>query len=99
MGMGTPDHTLPISDASAREINLISTWRYADAYPRAIEIATASLTKSTLKNVQLPSIGKLVTHRFRGLNSIQDAFDHAEKTRDDEDRLIVKVALELSETS
>lgn len=97
--MGTPDHTLPISDVSAREISLIPTWRYAGAYPWAIEIAKASASGSTLNGVHLPSIGKLVTHRFSGLDSIQDAFDHAQKTKDDKGRLIIKVAVEMNKES
>lgn len=93
--MGTPDHTLPISEVSAREITLIPTWRYSNVYPRAIDIARASMSESGLNGIQLPNIANLVTHRFRGLESIHKAFDYASRTRDDDGNLIMKVAVEL----
>ncbi|QKX54419.1 uncharacterized protein TRUGW13939_01505 [Talaromyces rugulosus] len=85
VGMGTPNHTLPISEVSAKEIDLIPTWRYADAYPRAIEVATESVTGKTL-----PDVGKLVTHRYVGLESIPEAFQTAGKTQDEKGELVVK---------
>ncbi|KAJ4299139.1 hypothetical protein N0V90_004383 [Kalmusia sp. IMI 367209] len=93
VGMGVPDHTLPISDLSAREINLIPTWRYANAYPRAIEIALASITAGIINGVQLPDVTKLITHRFSGYEFIQEAFDYAQKTKDPVGKLIIKVAV------
>lgn len=91
--MGTPNHTLPISDASAREISLIPTWRYANAYPRAIEIAAASTTGSPFNQVILPDISKLITHRYAGLESIQDAFKTAGQTSDSQGKLVVKTVI------
>lgn len=91
--MGTPDHTLPISDISAREISLIPTWRYAGAYPRAIEIAEASATGSSLNGVSLPNIERLITHKFNGLESVQKAFDSASRSKDNDGKLIIKVAI------
>lgn len=91
--MRTPDHTLPISEVSAREINLIPTWRYANAYPEAIKIAVASVTGSVFNGTQIPDIRKLITHCFNGLGSVQEAFDHASKTKDANGGLIIKVAI------
>ncbi|KIV99419.1 uncharacterized protein PV09_08957 [Verruconis gallopava] len=93
VGMGQPDHILPISDISSREINLIPTWRYANCYPKAIEIAKASVTGTPLKGVRLPNIEKLITHTYDGLAQIEQAFEYAGRTRDDAGKLILKVAV------
>ena len=93
--MGTPNHTLPISDLSAREINLISTWRYADAYPRAIEIAKASVTGSPIDGNKLPDMSQMITHRFKGLDLVPEALEMATKTRDADGRLVVKSMVDL----
>ncbi|KAF2012996.1 alcohol dehydrogenase [Aaosphaeria arxii CBS 175.79] len=93
VGMGIPNHTLPISDASHREVNLITTWRYANAYPRAIEIATASVTGTSINGISLPNVSKLITHRFEGLDSVPVAFEAAGKTRDQNGNLIVKTVV------
>ncbi len=93
--MGIPNHTLPISDLSARGINLVSTWRYADAYPRAIEIARASVTKSPIAGNTLPTISQMITHRFRGLDRVQEALEIAGKTRDVDGGLVVKTVVVL----
>lgn len=95
VGMGTPDHTLPISDVSAREITLIPTWRYANAYPQAIKIASASVKGEKVNGVKLAPLEKLVTHHYKGLEHVQTAFDNASKTRDEEGKLIVKIAVSL----
>jgi hypothetical protein len=41
IGMGTLIHTLPIAEASSREIDITPTWRYANCYPQSIEIMEA----------------------------------------------------------
>lgn len=91
--MGIPNHTLPISEMTTREINLVSTWRYADAYPRAIEIATASVAQTPIDGRTLPDISKMITHRFQGLDLVQDALETARKTRDDDGKLVVKTVV------
>lgn len=93
IGLGVPNHVLPISEATTREVTLIPTWRYACAYPRAIEIATASATGSPLSGAKLPNIHKLITHRYTGIDSIEQAFKAAGKTKDDDGKLIVKTVI------
>ena len=92
--MGIPNHTLPISELSTREINLVSTWRYADAYPRAIEIAKASVTRSPIDGNTLPDMSQMITHRFKGLDLAQEALEMARKTRDADGRLVVKTVVD-----
>lgn len=87
--MGTPNHTLPISEASAREIDLIPTWRYARCYPEAIELMSFARRGDS----SVPDITNLVTHRFEGLDSVPAAFDTARKTRDENEQLVIKVAV------
>lgn len=86
--MGVPNHTLPIAEASAREIDIVPTWRYADCYVRSIEIMEAS--KHT---PSLPNILSIVTHRFNGLQQVPEALRMACKARDDTERMVIKVAL------
>lgn len=93
MGMGIPNHTLPISDLTAREIDLVSTWRYADAYPRAIEIAKASVTGVSVDGNTLPDVSKMISHRFQGLDKVQDALELAGKTRDADGNIVVKTVV------
>lgn len=91
--MGIPNHTLPVSDLTGREINLVSTWRYADAYPRAIEIAKASVTGVPVGGKALPDVSKMISHRFQGLDKVQDALELAGKTRDADGNIVVKTVV------
>ncbi|KAH8691364.1 alcohol dehydrogenase [Talaromyces proteolyticus] len=91
VGMGTPNCTMPVSEILAKEIDLIPTWRYANAYPRAIEIATKSVTGTTL-----PDIRRLVTHRYEGLESVPAAFQTAGKTKDGIGGLVMKTVVNFS---
>lgn len=91
--MGIPNHTLPISDLTTREINLVSTWRYANAYPKAIEIASASVTGLPVDGNTLPDISKMISHRFEGLDKVQDALELAGKTRDANGNMVVKTVV------
>lgn len=78
---------------TGREINLVSTWRYADIYPRAIEIAKASVARAPIEGQTLPDIQQMITHRFRGLQLVQEALETAGKTRDAEGKLVVKTVV------
>ena len=70
IGMGNPIQTLPISAASLREVDLVGVFRYANAYPRVIELLGS-------KNPLLPDFTKLITHRYSGMENIPAAFDMA----------------------
>ena len=59
VGMGHPNHTLPLSEAGAREIDLVSVWRYAHCYGEAIKLISAVIDDSFK-----PNIRKLITHRL-----------------------------------
>lgn len=93
VGMGIPNHTLPISEAFSREIDLIPTWRYANAYPRAIEVATASVNGTSINGVTLPDVRKLITHKFEGIEAVSTAFQTAGKTVDESGSLVVKTVV------
>lgn len=90
IGMGNPVQTLPISAASLREVDLVGVFRYANAYPEVIQLLAA-------EDKSLPDVGKLITQRFRGLDSIPAAFDTAARVRDEKGDLVLKVMVELSE--
>lgn len=88
VGMGFPYHTLPIAEASAREIDLIPTWRYANCYPRSLEIMEALKSHPSL-----PQISSMITHRFTGLQQVPDALKMACRSQDDAGNMVIKVAL------
>ncbi|KAI1815006.1 alcohol dehydrogenase GroES-like domain-containing protein [Poronia punctata] len=90
IGMGTPIQTLPISTASLKEVDLLGVFRYANSYPRAIDLLSGELQN-------MPDLSKLVTQRFRGLESIPVAFDMAGKVKDQEGNLVIKVMIDTSE--
>ena len=84
IGMGTPVQTLPVSAAALREVDLVGVFRYAHAYPAAIELLARG-------HPRLPDVAKLVTHRFRGLDAVPAAFDMAGRAKDDCGNLVLKV--------
>ncbi|EUC35900.1 hypothetical protein COCCADRAFT_89642 [Bipolaris zeicola 26-R-13] len=90
IGMGTPIQTLPISAAALREVDILGVFRYANTYPTGIEVVSK-------KGDDYPDFGKLVTHRYKGLESAEEAFEMAGKTKDDKGNLVIKVVLETSD--
>ena len=90
VGMGNPVQTLPISAAALREVDIVGTFRYANTYPRAIELVSS-------KTAGLPDLEKLVTHRYHGLKSAPQAFETAGRASDEEGRLVLKVVVEMGE--
>lgn len=88
VGMGNPVQTLPISAAALREVDIIGTFRYANTYPRAIELVAS-------KDSGLPDLHKLVTHRYHGLESVPQAFETASKASDEHGSLVLKVIVEV----
>ena len=91
VGMGNPVQTLPLSAAALREVDILGTFRYANTYPQAIELVSGH-------NLLLPDLGKLVTHRFRGLNDVKGAFEMAASTKDEDGNLVLKVVVEMDGT-
>lgn len=87
VGMGNPVQTLPLSEAMLHEVDIIGSFRYADTYPYAIELTERN-------DSTLPDFQKLITHRFRGLESIPRAFEMAARAKDDEGNLVLKVIFE-----
>lgn len=87
IGMGSPIQTLPISAAALREVDLVGVFRYANTYEEAIKLVSSG-------NPLLPDFSKLVTQRFKGFNSIPDAFAMAGRVKDDEGNLVLKVLVD-----
>ncbi|KAI9804691.1 MAG: hypothetical protein M1833_006766 [Piccolia ochrophora] len=90
IGMGTPIQTIPISAAATREVDLVGVFRYAHTYPRGIEMVASA-------DPRMPRFEKLVTHRFRGLDRVEDAFRVAGRTSDTDGNLVIKVVVEMDE--
>lgn len=91
VGMGTPIQTLPLSVAHLREVDILGIFRYANTYPAGIRL----LCSQKLGGVgSLPSLDDMVTHRFKGLDKAQGAFELASRTSDDNGNLVLKVVIE-----
>jgi L-iditol 2-dehydrogenase len=67
MGMGHPIQTLPISEAALKEVDLIGVFRYANQYPKAIDLISKRCGI-------LGNIDKLVTARYP-LEQAKEAFE------------------------
>ncbi|KAF2272805.1 alcohol dehydrogenase GroES-like domain-containing protein, partial [Westerdykella ornata] len=89
IGMGTPVQTLPISAAALREVDLVGVFRYADTYPEGIEVMSRRAEGD-------PDFDSLITHRFKGLDAVEQAFEMAARTVDDNGNLVIKVVVETS---
>ncbi|KAK0665832.1 chaperonin 10-like protein [Cercophora samala] len=89
IGMGNPIQTLPISAASIREVDLVGVFRYANAYPKVIELLASGLGS------KLPGLNQLITQRFAGIESIPDAFAMAGRVKDDDGNLVIKVLVNM----
>jgi len=90
IGMGNPVQTLPISAAHLREVDLIGVFRYANAYPKAIQLIAESPK-------EMPDLRALATHRFRGIDSTPEAFAMAARVEDDEGKLVMKVFVDVDD--
>ncbi|KAK7748849.1 hypothetical protein SLS53_000873 [Cytospora paraplurivora] len=91
VGMGTPIQTLPLSVAHLREVDILGIFRYANTYATGIRLLCAQKKGGAFG---LPSLDKMVTHRFKGLHNARQAFELAGRTVDDEGRLVLKVLIE-----
>jgi L-iditol 2-dehydrogenase len=89
IGMGTPIQTLPISDAALREVDLVGVFRYAGEYPQAISLLSC-------KDDKWPDFSEVITHRFEGFESIDDAFRTASLPDNQADGTLLKVVIDFS---
>lgn len=87
VGMGTPVMTLPLGAAALREVDLRGVFRYANTYPEAVELVSR-------QDPEGPDFSKMVTHRFRGFEEAEKAFQMAGKTKDEDGKLVLKVVIE-----
>lgn len=87
--MGTPVQTLPISAAALREVDIVGTFRYANTYPEAMQLVS-------MGHALLPDLGKLITHRYQGLENVERAFEMAGRICDDDENLVLKVMVTAS---
>jgi L-iditol 2-dehydrogenase len=93
VGMGTPVQTLPLSVAHLREIDILGVFRYSNTYPTGIRLLCSQAANPS--GCGLPSLDDMVTHRFKGLDKAQSAFELATRTSDDEGNLVLKIVIEV----
>lgn len=84
VGMGNPIQTLHIGAAALREVDLLGVFRYANTYPTGIELMASG---------KIPALDKLITHKVKGLDNVEDAFKLAGKPTDEQGNLVIKVAI------
>ncbi|CAK7271345.1 hypothetical protein SEPCBS119000_004555 [Sporothrix epigloea] len=84
IGMGTPVQTLPISAAALREVDICGVFRYANTYAEGIKILSTPSESG-------PDFASLITHEYKGLAAVEDAFAMASRKEDDEGKLVIKV--------
>lgn len=84
IGMGTPVQTLPISAAALREVDICGVFRYANTYAEGIDILSRT-------DKEGPDFASLITHEFKGLAAVEDAFAMASRKEDDAGKLVIKV--------
>ncbi|CAK7563853.1 MAG: hypothetical protein SEPTF4163_001730 [Sporothrix epigloea] len=84
IGMGTPVQTLPISAAALREVDICGVFRYANTYAEGIDILSTHSEDG-------PDFASLITHEFRGLAAVEEAFAMASRKEDDSGKLVIKV--------
>jgi L-iditol 2-dehydrogenase len=85
VGMGTAIQTLQMSASHLKEVDILGVFRYANTYPTGMKILSSGC---------LPNLDNMVTHRFKGLGAVKDAFELAGKTVDKEGNLVLKVLVE-----
>lgn len=66
IGMGHPEMSIPVLEASIREVDIKGVFRYCNTYPTALELVASG-------KVQLK---RLVTHRFKMMDA-EEAFEVA----------------------
>lgn len=93
IGMGTPVQTVPLSVAHFREVDILGVFRYANTYPIGIRLLEAQIDRQ--RRNMLPSLERLVTHRFKGLENVQKAFEMAGCASGDTEALVIKVIVEI----
>jgi L-iditol 2-dehydrogenase len=85
VGMGSPIQTLQLSTALLKEVDIIGVFRYCNTYPTGIKILAAGV---------LPNIDSMITHRFKGLAAVTEAFELASGTADRDGNLVLKVLID-----
>ncbi|KAG8906296.1 hypothetical protein FRB99_007165 [Tulasnella sp. 403] len=88
VGMGTPIGYIPLSSSALREVDIIGVFRYANCYPEALDL---------LGSGKLRGVENMVTQRFP-LEQTDRAFETLRRGRDENDDLVVKVMVDVTET-
>jgi len=73
IGMGRPTVTIPLLEASIREVDLLGVFRYRFTYPTCLKLLSE-------KKID---VSPLITHKFKFTQeSVMDAFEHCKTGKD-----------------
>lgn len=81
VGMGKPEISIPILDASIREVDLKCVFRYCNTYPTALQLVASGKV----------NVKRLVTHRFK-MHDAEDAFEAARNRASKSIKVIIDCA-------
>lgn len=86
VGMGKPEMTLPLLDASCREVNMEGVFRYRNTYPKCIELLSTGKI----------DIAPLTTHRFEFTqSSMTDAFNTCKDGKSADGKTVIKCMISI----
>ena len=88
VGMGKAVMEVPVALAALREVDVRGSFRYADTYPKAVELVQSG---------KLKGLEKVVTHTFRGMGAVEQAFETALKGVGEDGKPVLKVECVFSE--
>eukprot|EP00666_Eupelagonemidae_sp_cell4sb_P002386 gene2385-21490_t len=86
VGMGKPEMTLPLLDASCREVRLDGVFRYRNTYPKCIDLLSKGKVDLT----------PLLTHRFEfSQASMTEAFNTCKDGKSSDGKTVIKCMISI----
>ncbi|KAI0390875.1 GroES-like protein [Xylariaceae sp. FL0594] len=88
VGLGPIDQTIPLGSAMQREVDIVGVFRYRNTYQKGIDMIANRETNG------IPDISKIITHTYKEVENVEEAFKMGGRAVDDEGKLVLKVMIE-----